>query len=201
MTSYRQHYLMKQSLIIILRGWRRGHGLKGECHSEGRDSRRWHRKRIGRGRERGREREEKRSKAGLSLFMPQKAPKRIRNNRASGLLSSLAIRLSWWSEWDEWQGSRPFWDSHNRVCFSPSSPLSLSPLRVAQMQLKYFQMKTMWSKVPNLNHGGWWDWRGERKAGREGGKEGGERGCESRSGEQTHTFNSVHLCTLSTHPV
>lgn len=28
------------------------------------------------------EREKKRSKAGLSLFMPQKAPKRIRNNRA-----------------------------------------------------------------------------------------------------------------------
>ena len=36
----------------------------------------------------------KRSKAGLSLFMPHKALKRIRNNRALGLLSSLAIRLS-----------------------------------------------------------------------------------------------------------
>lgn len=29
-------------------------------------------------------------------------------------------------------------------------------------------------------------------------KRGGrEKGCESYSGEQTHTFNAVHLCTLS----
>ncbi len=32
-------------------------------------------------------------------------------------------------------------------------------------------------------------------------KRGGrERGCESCSGEQTHTFNAVHLCTLSKSP-
>lgn len=32
-------------------------------------------------------------------------------------------------------------------------------------------------------------------------KRGGrERGCESCSGEQTHTFNAVHLCTLSKNP-
>lgn len=111
MTSHLRHYLMKRRLIIILRGWRRGHMVWKESVT--------HRERIAgddrkekANQEREMEREfewerKKRSKAGLSLFMPQKAPKRIRNNQALGLLSSLAIRLSWWSEWYEWQGSRP----------------------------------------------------------------------------------------------
>lgn len=35
---------MKQSLIIILRGWRRGHSVKGVSHSKGKDSREWQKK-------------------------------------------------------------------------------------------------------------------------------------------------------------
>lgn len=111
---------------------KRAHGVKGGCHSEGKDSRGWQKgesKSGARDGERVWVREKKRSKAGLSLFMPQKAPKRIRNNRAWGLLSSLAIRLSWWSEWYEWQGSRPSPGFTQQGVFFPFySFLSLFPL-------------------------------------------------------------------------
>lgn len=106
----------------------------------------------------------KKIKSRPFAFHASEAPKRIRNNWALGILSSLAIRLSWWSERDEWQGSRPSLGFTQQGVFLPSSPLSSSPFRVAEMQLKYFQMKTMRFKVPNLNHGGWWDWRGVRGA-------------------------------------
>lgn len=42
--------------------------------------------------------------------------------------------------------------------FPPTPPLSSSPFRVAEMQLKYLSKKTAQSPMPNLNHGGWWDW-------------------------------------------
>lgn len=49
----------------------------------------------------------KKIKSRSSPFTRLKALKRIRNDQAWGLLSSLAIRLSWWRERHEWQGSRP----------------------------------------------------------------------------------------------
>lgn len=171
MTSNIYHYLMKQSLIIILRGWRRGHSVKGVSQSKGKDSRTWQKKREG----------EKKIKSRPFAFHASEAPKRIRNNWALGILSSLAIRLSWWRERREWQGSRPSLGLTQREgVFSPTPPLSSSPFRVSEMQLKYLSKKTAQSPMPNLNHGGWWDWGG------------GERGIW----EKTHILFTIHLYTL-----
>lgn len=160
MTSNIYHYLMKQSLIIILRGWRRGHSVKGVSHSKGKDSRGWR----GEKKKGKKPTKQKKIKSRPFAFHASEAPKRIRNNWALGILSSLAIRPSWWSERDEWQGSRPSRRFTQQGVFLPSSPLSSSLFRGAEMQLKYFQMKTMWFKVPTLMHGGWWDWGGVRRA-------------------------------------
>lgn len=168
MTSNIHHYLMKQSLIIILRGWRRGHSVKGVSHSKGKDSRGWQKKKL-----------TKKIKSRPFAFHASEAPKRIRNNWALGILSSLAIRLSWWSERDEWQSSRPSLGFTQQGVFLLSFPLSSSPFGVAEIQLKYFQMKTMWFKVPNINHGGWWDLGGVGEA----------KGL--KPGFHTHIFKTV----------
>lgn len=69
----------------------------------------------------------KKIKSRPFAFHASEAPKRIRNNWALGILSSVAIRLSWWSERDEWQGSRPSPGFTQQGVFLPSSPLSSSP--------------------------------------------------------------------------
>lgn len=90
----------------------------------------------------------KKIKSRSSPFTPLKALKRIRNDQAWGLLSSLAIRLSWWRERHEWQGSRPSLGLTQREgVFSPTPPLSSSPFRVSEMQLKYLSKKT--AQSPN----------------------------------------------------
>lgn len=86
------------ALVIILGRWRRGQPVKGAGVTP-------KERMVGMTEKKKQIREKIKSRS--SPFTRLKALKRIRSDRARGLLSSLAIRLSWWREWREWQGSRP----------------------------------------------------------------------------------------------
>lgn len=145
---------------------KRAHGVKGGCHSEGKDSKGWQKGESKSG-ERDGERVWVREKKDQKQAFHFSCLRRLQ--RGSGTIGpGVSCPLWQLDSADEVNGMNGrvqglLQDSHNRVCFSPSPPFFRFPLWVARMQLKYFQMKTMWSKVPNLNHGGWWNWRGGRE--------------------------------------
>lgn len=171
------------ALVIILGRWRWGQPVKGVGVTP-------EERMVGMTEKKKQIREKIKSRS--SPFTRLKALKRIRSDRAWGLLSSLAIRLSWWRERHEWQGSRPSLGLPQREgVFSPTPPLSSSPFRVSEMQLKYLSKKTAQSPMPNLNHSGWWDWEGE---GRVGGKN------THTPHTLTHTFFSRFIFTLLYEP-
>lgn len=83
-------------------------------------------------------------KSRSSPFTRLKALKRIRNDRAWGLLSSLAIRLSWWRERREWQGSRP--------SLGLTTGRSFFPRRLLYLPLLSECQKCSWNISPKRQH-------------------------------------------------